>query len=128
MKIGSGLIAAMLCLLATSVVAQSIPAGSADGAILRGLDKVSGEVRDIALKSGATAKLGNLNVTLGECRFPLANPAGDAYAYLEVTSDLSQDTVFAGWMIASSPALNPLDHARFDVWVLRCAMAETSGQ
>ncbi|NDI06773.1 MAG: DUF2155 domain-containing protein, partial [Rhodobacteraceae bacterium] len=27
-----------------------------------------------------------------------------------------------------SPALNPLEHARYDVWVLRCAMAETSGE
>jgi len=28
--------------------------------------------------------------------------------------------VFKGWMIASSPALNALDHPRYDVWVLRC--------
>ena len=27
---------------------------------------------------------------------------------------------FAGWMIADSPALNALDHPRYDVWVLRC--------
>ncbi|MGB1970407.1 MAG: DUF2155 domain-containing protein, partial [Paracoccaceae bacterium] len=33
---------------------------------------------------------------------------------------------FMGWMVASSPALNPLDHRRYDVWVLRCAMSEAS--
>jgi len=27
---------------------------------------------------------------------------------------------FDGWMIASAPALNALDHARYDVWVMRC--------
>ena len=36
--------------------------------------------------------------------------------------------IFDGWMIASSPALNPLDHSRYDVWALRCAMADTSGE
>jgi hypothetical protein len=28
--------------------------------------------------------------------------------------------VFSGWMIADSPALSALDHARYDVWILRC--------
>ncbi|MGB0439332.1 MAG: DUF2155 domain-containing protein [Paracoccaceae bacterium] len=31
--------------------------------------------------------------------------------------------VFEGWIIASSPALNAMDHARYDVWVLRCNTA-----
>ncbi|MGB0800115.1 MAG: DUF2155 domain-containing protein, partial [Planktomarina sp.] len=25
-----------------------------------------------------------------------------------------------GWMVASSPALNALEHPRYDIWVLRC--------
>ncbi|MEC8294787.1 MAG: DUF2155 domain-containing protein, partial [Pseudomonadota bacterium] len=28
--------------------------------------------------------------------------------------------MFRGWMMASAPALNALDHARYDVWPLRC--------
>ncbi|MDA9980314.1 DUF2155 domain-containing protein, partial [Yoonia sp.] len=27
---------------------------------------------------------------------------------------------FAGWMLASAPALNAMDHPRYDVWALRC--------
>ena len=34
--------------------------------------------------------------------------------------------VFAGWMVASSPALSALDHARYDVWVLRCVTPEAA--
>ncbi|MEZ5716636.1 MAG: DUF2155 domain-containing protein [Paracoccaceae bacterium] len=30
------------------------------------------------------------------------------------------DPIFTGWMVASSPALNAMDHRRYDVWVLRC--------
>lgn len=30
------------------------------------------------------------------------------------------DSVFSGWMFASSPALNPLEHPVYDVWVIDC--------
>ncbi len=29
-------------------------------------------------------------------------------------------TLFSGWMLASAPALNAMDHPRYDVWALRC--------
>jgi len=67
-----------------------------------------------------------LNVVLSECRYPVDNPMGDAFAYLTISEDPLQPPVFMGWMVASSPALNPLDHRRYDVWVLRCAMSEAS--
>jgi hypothetical protein len=28
--------------------------------------------------------------------------------------------IFSGWMFGSSPALNPLEHPVYDVWVLDC--------
>ena len=90
------------------------------GAALRGLDKLAGTVEDMVLTTGETARLGWLEVTLGECRYPDNNPAGDAYAWLVIRETAGEAPVFEGWMIASSPALNALDHARFDVWVSRC--------
>ena len=100
----------------------------ADGALLRGLDKVSGEVIDFGLKSGDTYLLWKLDITLSECRYPISNPVGDAFAHLTISQDKSESDLFRGWMIASSPALNPLEHARYDVWVLRCAMVSTSAE
>lgn len=93
---------------------------TAPGAVLRGLDKVSGDVTDLTLGPGETARLGRIEVTLDECRYPEANPAGDAFAHLTVRSDGVDGPVFDGWMIASSPALSALDHPRYDVWVMRC--------
>ncbi len=90
------------------------------GAVLRALDKVSGQTQDIQVRSGQAANVFRLVVELAECRYPAENPTGDAYAFLVVREESSQEAVFAGWMIASSPALNALDHARYDVWVLRC--------
>ena len=92
----------------------------ANAAVLRGLDKLSGEVTDLELASGETVALGRLEVTLGECRYPVANPSGNAYAYLVIRDANAQETRFAGWMVAASPALNGLEHPRYDVWVMRC--------
>ena len=110
------------------LVCQEVKTEIADGAILRGLDKVSGKVQDIPLYSGDTAVFGTLSVLLKGCRYPLNNPAGDAFVRLVISEGPAQKHIFDGWMIASSPALNPLDHARYDVWALRCAIADASGE
>ena len=100
--------------------AQAQQATSAPGAVLRALDKINGRTADIELAVGATEEFGRLRVTLADCRYPAGNPSGDAYAELEISELGRSGTVFSGWMIASSPALNALDHPRYDVWVMRC--------
>ncbi len=89
-------------------------------AILRGLDKLTGTVRDIELGVGQSTGLGRLEVTLSECRYPETNPAGNAYAHLTIREAGQDAPDFSGWMVASAPALNPLDHPRYDIWVMRC--------
>jgi len=93
------------------------------GAVMRGLDRVSGNIVDLALTPGQTGQIGRLKVTLKECRYPADNPASDAFAYLTILDPKKGGQIFEGWMIASSPALNPLDDIRYDVWVLRCKSA-----
>jgi hypothetical protein len=100
-------------------VEQEQVAGGA-GAILRALDKVSGEVTDLEIGAGQSLSYGRLEVQMSECRYPKDNPSGDAYAYLVIRAAQSDRPSFQGWMVASSPALNALDHPRYDVWVLRC--------
>lgn len=92
----------------------------ADIAILRALDKVNGRVETFELGIGATTTVFQLAVGLSACRYPKDNPAGEAYAWLDVAESESRTSVFSGWMIASSPALSAMDHPRYDVWVLRC--------
>jgi hypothetical protein len=93
------------------------------GAVIRALDKVSGDVTGVSLRSGEVTNYGLIEIALGECRYPRGNPSGDAYAWIEVRTPSRGTTDFQGWMIASSPALNALDHARYDVWVIRCISA-----
>lgn len=91
-----------------------------NGAVLRGLDKLAGEPIDLTLAKGETGELGWLQVTLAECRYPIENPQGDAFAHLVIRDRDAEEPLFDGWMIASSPALNALDHSRYDIWVIRC--------
>lgn len=93
---------------------------SGQGAILRGLDKVSGQTMDLRVASGATGELFSLDVAVADCRYPAENPTGDAFAYLTIWEKGRVEALFDGWMIASSPALSALDHRRYDVWVIRC--------
>lgn len=87
---------------------------------LRALDKMLGQPTDIELSMGQTVIFGRVAIRAIECRYPTTDPDGDAFAHLEVL-DLEGETLFDGWMIASSPALNALEHSRYDVWVLGCA-------
>ena len=93
------------------------------GAVLRGLDKLTGQVADITLGNGENYQLGRLTIALGECRFPKGNAASDAFAFLTIMDEGEAEPAFRGWMMASSPALNAMEHPRYDVWVMRCNTA-----
>ncbi|MGG7644108.1 DUF2155 domain-containing protein [Rhodovulum sp. YNF3179] len=99
-----------------------------EGALLRGLDRVSGALTDIEIAPGETVRYRDLAITLGECRYPSESPASDAFAFLTIDEDGLDAPRFEGWMIASSPALMALDHPRYDVWVISCrtSSGETS--
>ena len=102
---------------------DEVRAASGTGAELRGLDKTSGSVTPLSVSVGETVAVGRLEVTLGECRYPEDNPTGEGYAWLTIRDPNRDNILFEGWMVASSPALNALDHARYDVWVIRCTTA-----
>ncbi len=103
----------------TTEVASPVLKGQ--GALLRGLDRLNGEVVDIELQNGFSVAFGDLRVDLAECRHPEDNATGEGYAYLTIYDGIEAvDPLFQGWMVASSPALNALDHPRFDLWVMRC--------
>jgi len=117
MKIGW--LGLMLSLCAGPGNAQEV-ASTGAGAILRGLDKINGQASDLDMTNGDVTEFGRLTVELAQCRYPEGNPAGDAYAFLTIRETASGRELFSGWMLASSPALNPLEHPRYDIWVLRC--------
>ena len=115
-------LAAVFAALAPMAMAQDM--ATAAGAQMRFLDKLTGAVTDLDMASGQSATLGRLSIQMNECRYPADNQTAEALASITVIDTGSPDPVFNGWMVASSPALSALDHPRYDVWVLRCDVAD----
>jgi hypothetical protein len=88
-------------------------------ATLRALDRMLGRPTDVEMAMGETVIFGRIAIHVIECRYPSEDPASDAYVHLEIL-DSDGRALFDGWMIASSPALNALEHPRYDVWALGC--------
>ena len=90
------------------------------GAMLRGLDKMTGRASDIPVMVGEEVAYERLVIRLDACRVPAEDETPDAYAFVELRDTRETEPRFSGWMIASSPALNAMDHPRYDIWVTDC--------
>lgn len=111
----------LFILFAQTALAQgSIKVTNGSGAILRTLDRLSGNVADFKVTNGEIITLGNISVLMKECRYPSQSIDIDAFAYLAISGQETEKVFFEGWMISSSPALSALEHPRYDVWVLKC--------
>ncbi|MDA9788374.1 DUF2155 domain-containing protein [Amylibacter sp.] len=107
--------------MAQTVLAQgSIKVTNGSGALLRTLDRLSGNVADFKITNGEEIALGNINVLMKECRYPSQSIDSNAFAFLVISGQETEKLFFEGWMISSSPALSALEHPRYDVWVLKC--------
>jgi hypothetical protein len=100
-----------------------------DVALLRGLDKVTAETRDFEAPVGQDVEFFALTVSVKRCakRPPEVNPP-ETIVGMEISNrrtdgagaEAVSERIFSGWMFGSSPALNPLEHPVYDVWVLDC--------
>ncbi|MBL1437855.1 MAG: DUF2155 domain-containing protein [Rhodobacteraceae bacterium] len=98
------------------------------GAILRGLDRITGAVNNFGMFVGETLEFERLEITLEACRYPVGDINADAFALLKIRDIRNEEPSFYGWMFASSPALSALDHPRYDVWVLTCESESASSE
>ncbi|MDA9185982.1 DUF2155 domain-containing protein [Planktomarina sp.] len=87
---------------------------------MRWLDRTTGELQTFILSVEEPVTIGPIDIHLHSCRYPLEKIGLDAFALLSIYWAKDKAQLFNGWMVASSPALNALEHPRYDVWVLRC--------
>ena len=134
--------------LAVSALAVTSPATALEprtGVVLRALDKITGDSIDLDSRIGETIEFGRLEITVRACFQAPPEDTPESAAYIEVESTTPEDRerlpggqdgdagsgsqgaadahVFSGWMFASSPGLNALDHPTYDVWVISCKTA-----
>ncbi|MGB0683536.1 MAG: DUF2155 domain-containing protein [Magnetovibrionaceae bacterium] len=114
---------ALLSALAAALLPASLAAEPHGVAVLQALDKVTGRVSTLKVPVGDVARFGNLEIIARTCdkRPPVEPPESAAFLDIWGPKDSLPDaSLFRGWMFASSPALNPLEHPVYDVWVLDC--------
>ena len=96
-------------------------------AVLQTLDKVTGRVRTVEAPVEQTVRFGTLEIQPRFCdRAPPEEPP-ESTAFLDIYEARAGEQradLFHGWMFASSPALNSLEHPVYDVWVLECKQAQ----
>jgi len=123
---------ALLSLLGLVAVSlQPRPGNAADSlegdiVILRALDKVTARTKDLFVPIDETAIFGSLAVRPRKClkRPPEEPPETSAFLEIsEVRVDDDNLPLFTGWMFASSPAINALEHPVYDVWVIDCKIS-----
>ncbi|KKC31107.1 glycosyl hydrolase family 5 [Devosia psychrophila] len=109
--------------LATPAVAQPIANPVASFA---GLDKITGRITRFDVYIDETVLFGALEITPHACYSRPSTEAQRTSAFLEVDQRSLTGVskrIFSGWMFADSPALNAIDHAIYDVWLVECKVS-----
>jgi hypothetical protein len=104
-------------------LSQQYPSNPMPVAVLQGLDKITARIYTFEAPVDQTIGFGTLKVTVKSCRKRPPEYPPESAAYLEVVEqrpDQQPNALFQGWMFASSPGLNPLEHAVYDVWLIDC--------
>ncbi|MCW5747159.1 MAG: DUF2155 domain-containing protein [Alphaproteobacteria bacterium] len=100
------------------------PSGEQRAVMLQGLDKVTTRTHRFAAAVGSTVEFGTLRISVAECLVNVPEAPAEAAAYLTIVDNKpgqNAQTLFTGWMFASSPGLSALDSSVYDVWVVACA-------
>jgi hypothetical protein len=103
-----------------------LPAARAAGKTvleLRALDKITGHASVILAPLGMPVKYETLTIVARTCYSTPASETPETSAFLQIEDqrpDQSARQVFSGWMYASSPGLNAMQHPLYDVWVISC--------
>lgn len=99
-------------------------------AIIQAIDKVTAETLKFEAPVGQPIRYKTLIITVRACETTAADEEQpDSAVYMTVDSQPraapgraapAPRQVFRGWMFASSPGLNPLQHPVYDAWLISC--------
>lgn len=90
---------------------------------LAGLDKITGRITDFDVYINETVQFGSLQITPRVCYTRPPSEAQRTSVFLEVDQVSLKGSIkriFTGWMFADAPALNAIDNAVYDIWLVDC--------
>lgn len=116
----------LLAALTVSPPLQASEPIAGDIVVLRALDKVTARTKDLFVPIDETARFGSLAIRPRKCLKQPPEETPETSAFLEITEvneGVPPVPLFSGWMFASSPAINALEHPVYDVWVIDCRIS-----
>ena len=88
------------------------------------LDKVSSKTDLLKLNIGEELRFKSLLIKSLKCKNSEFDDNPEITAYIQVKDLTNEDNnevfIFNGWTFSSSPAVNPFDHAVYDIWLTKC--------
>lgn len=114
--------------VAFAFLAAAAAPAYAQRAVVRGLDKVTGHASDYTLTIGRPARIGTLEVVARSCTKSAPEETPEVRIYVDVFDhpparegeEAARTEIFHGWLFASSPSLNAVDHPTYDIWAIDC--------
>nr|WP_321456844.1 DUF2155 domain-containing protein [uncultured Cohaesibacter sp.] len=108
------------CLFSLPTLAQPV---SNPVATFAGLDKITARMIKFDVYINETVQFGSLQVTPRVCYTRPETERQEETAFVEVdeiTLERKVRRIFTGWMFASSPGMNAVEHPVYDVWLVGC--------
>ena len=108
------------------LISQPLPLIANEGRFveIKILDKVSSKTDLLKLEIGKEFKFKGLLIKSLKCKNSEFDDNPEITAYIQVKDMTNKDNnevfIFNGWTFSSSPAVNPFDHAVYDIWLTRC--------
>ena len=125
-NIRSGKVNFLFFLVYFFLISQPIPLIANEGRFveIKVLDKVSSKTDLLKLEIGKELKFKGLLIKSLKCKNSEFDDNPEITAYIQVKDMMNKDNnevfIFNGWTFSSSPAVNPFDHAVYDIWLTRC--------
>ncbi|MBC8454169.1 MAG: DUF2155 domain-containing protein [Candidatus Pelagibacter sp.] len=125
-NIQSGKVNFLFFLIYFFLISQSLPLIANEGRFveIKVLDKVSSKTDLLKLEIGKELKFKGLLIKSLKCKNSEFDDNPEITAYIQVKDMTNKDNnevfIFNGWTFSSSPAVNPFDHAVYDIWLTRC--------
>ncbi|MDW2958595.1 MAG: DUF2155 domain-containing protein [Alphaproteobacteria bacterium] len=90
-----------------------------ENAVVRVMNKAAGKVQEIIIPAGQEVQFEKLYMNIRTCKQTDPFQAEDYWMFIEI-SEKDNGQIFGGWMSRNEPGQNPLQHADYDVWLVRC--------
>lgn len=94
--------------------------------VVRVIDKQTRKLAELTLAQNQPQRFGRLILVMRACEASAPTQPPESGGFLQIDEQRpggQVKRVFSGWMFASTPALNAMEHPVYDAWVVQCKMS-----